>query len=282
MKNIPLFILLVFGISADAWAQKEHFKVYALKFASMAHPSPISDWVANGPQTDSVNIDFMIWLIRGDDGRNILLDAGFLKDIPEAKDFPLGDYVRPDSVLAKLGLKAGDITDIILSHPHWDHIDGIGLFPNAQIWMQKEDFNYYVGGAWQKGGQNGGFNKRDIRMLIDLNLAGKLTLVEGDNKEIIPGIKVFTGARHTFNSEYVLVETGLNKIILASDNIWVYYSLEHLRPASAGGTWDTTAQIKAMVRMKTMVTSPRYIVPGHDSKVFSIFPKVADGVVKVE
>jgi hypothetical protein len=80
----------------------------------------------------------------------------------------------------------------------------------------------------------------------------------------------------------VLVETGKNKIILASDNIWVYYSLEHLRPASAGGTWDTAAQVRAMVRMKTMVSSPRYIVPGHDSKVFSIFPRVAEGVVKIE
>jgi hypothetical protein len=37
-----------------------------------------------------------------------------------------------------------------------------------------------------------------------------------------------------------------------------------------------------MVRMKTMVSSPRYIVPGHDSKVFSIFPRVAEGVVKIE
>jgi glyoxylase-like metal-dependent hydrolase (beta-lactamase superfamily II) len=248
----------------------------------MLHPSPISDWVADGPKTDSVHIDFMIWLIKGDNGKNILLDAGFLKDIPEAKDFPMGSYVRPDSVLPKLGLKAGDITDVILSHPHWDHIDGIGLFPNAQIWMQKEDFNYYVGGAWQKGGQNGGFNKRDIRMLIDLNLAGNLTLVDGDEKEIIPGIKVFTGARHTFNSEYVLVETGLNKIILASDNIWVYYSLEHLRPASAGGSWDTAGQVRAMVRMKTMVSSTRYIVPGHDSRVFAIFPRVTEGVVKIE
>jgi len=282
MRTILLLFLAVFAISAKSWSQTEHYKVYALKFAGVAHLLPVSGFVAGGPQTDSVNMYFMIWLIRGDNGRNILLDAGFLQDIPEAKYFDMVDYMRPDSTLSKLGLKAGDITDVILSHPHWDHIDGLGLFPNAQVWMQKEDFNYCVGAAWQKGGNNGGFNKRDMRMLIDLNLAGKLTLVDGDDKEIIPGIKVFTGARHTFNSEYVLVETGLNKVILASDNIWVYYSLEHLRPASAGGTWDSAGQVRAMVRMKTMVSSPRYIVPGHDSKIFTLFPKVAEGVVKIE
>jgi hypothetical protein len=75
-------------------------------------------------------------------------------------------------------------------------------------------------------GNNGGFNKRDVRKLNELNLAGKLTLVDGDDPEIIPGIKVYTGSKHTFNSQYVLVKTGADKIILASDNIWIYYNLE--------------------------------------------------------
>jgi glyoxylase-like metal-dependent hydrolase (beta-lactamase superfamily II) len=258
------------------------YTVYALRFATTAHPFPISDWVDKGPQNDSVQINFMIWLIKGDNGRNILVDAGFLPDIPAAKEFGVVHYQRPDSTLAKLGLQPGDITDIILSHPHWDHIDGIGLFPNAHVWIQKEDFNYFVGAAWGKGGQSGGFNKRDVRTLMEMNLAGRVTLVDGDDREIIPGIKVFTGSRHTFNSQYVLVATGTNKVILASDNIWVYYSLEHLMPASVGGTLDPAGYVKAMQRMKTMVTDTKYIVPGHDARIFTRFPMVAEGVVKIE
>src|SRR4051794_36074155 len=84
----------------------------------------------------------------------------------------------------------------------------------------------------------GGFNKNDVHKLLDLNLEGKLTLVDGDDKKIIPGIKVYTGSRQTFNSQYVFVETGLNKIILASDNIWIYYNLDHLQPAPSYGTFD--------------------------------------------
>jgi glyoxylase-like metal-dependent hydrolase (beta-lactamase superfamily II) len=264
-------------------AQTERYAVYAIRFASTAHPFPISDWADKGPKTDSVNIDFMVWLIRGA-GKNILVDAGFLKDIPEGKDFEVVHYTRPDSALAKVALKPEDITDIILTHPHWDHIDGIGLFPNAHIWIQKDDYGYFVGAAWQKGnhGDNGGFSPRDVRMVVDLNLAGKLTLVDGDNKEILPGIKVFTGSRHTFNSQYVLVETGTNNIILASDNIWIYYSLEHLTPASQGGTLDPAGYVKAMERMKTMVSDKKYIIPGHDAQLFSRFPTVANGVVQIK
>ncbi|HEY4875582.1 MAG TPA: hypothetical protein VIH86_08430 [Puia sp.] len=49
-------------------------------------------------------------------------------------------------------------------------------------------------------------------------------MVDGDNKEIIPGIKVYTGSRHTFDSQYVLVKSGTDKIIIASDNIYFYYN----------------------------------------------------------
>ncbi|MBO9202096.1 MULTISPECIES: N-acyl homoserine lactonase family protein [Niastella] len=281
MKSVILFVLICLLASKSVWAQSKQYEVYALKFASSAHRWPIADWVDKGPKNDSVQIDFMIWLIKGN-GRTVLVDAGFLNDIPDAKEFTIVNYVRPDSTLQKMGLKPTEITDIILSHPHWDHIDGLNLFPNAQVWMQQDDFYYYVGAAWQKGGSAGGFNKRDVRKLIDKNLAGKLTLVNGDSLEIIPGIKVFTGSRHTFNSQYVLVETGSNNVILASDNIWVYYSLEHMLPASAGGTYDPAGYVNAMQRMKTLVRDPRYIIPGHDGKIFSNFPAVKKGVVKIE
>lgn len=282
MKKISFFVFILFSFSFSALPQTEHYKVYAIKFASVAHPMPVSMWVDKGPDKDSVGIDFMIWLIKGDNGKNILVDAGFLNDLEDAKEFDVTGYIRPDSALAKLSLKAVDITDIILSHPHWDHIDGISLFPNAHVWMQKEDYNYFTGIAWQKGGNHGGFNPRDVRMMFDLNVAGRLTLVDGDNKEIIPGIKVYTGSRHTFNSQFAVVETGIKKIVLASDNIWVYYSLDHMMPASQGGTFDPVAYVKSMQRMKTLASDTKYIIPGHDSKIFSLFPKVTEGVVKIE
>lgn len=270
------------SVAVNAWSQLQNYEVYAIKFAAKATPLAVSALAEKGSEKDSVNLDFMVWLIKGKNGKNVLVDAGFLRDIEEAKDFGIINYVRPDSMLSKLALSAEDITDIIVSHPHWDHIDGIDLFPKAHIWMQKEDFNYFVSTAWQKEGINWGFDKRDVRKLIDLNLAGKLTLVDGDDKEIISGIVVYTGSRHTFNSQYVLVETGINKIILASDNIWIYYNLEHLRPAASLGTFDTTAYIKSMQRMKTLASNVKYIIPGHDSRVFSIFPSISQGVVKIE
>ena len=282
MKKLNLLVLLILSATFAAHAQASAYKVYAVKFAASNYPFTAADWADGGPKTDSVKINFMFWLIKGDNGKNILVDAGFLNDLDDAKEFKVANYTRPDSALLKAGLKAADITDIIFSHPHWDHIDGVGLFPNAHIWVQKEDFNYFVSTAWQKGNSNGGFEKRDVRTMVNLNLAGRVTLVDGDDKEILPGIKVFTGSRHTFNSQYVLVNTGTNKVIIASDNVWIYYNLEHLAAASTGGTLDPAGYVKAMQRMKTMVADVKYIIPGHDAQVFSRFPVVADGFVEIK
>jgi glyoxylase-like metal-dependent hydrolase (beta-lactamase superfamily II) len=282
MKKTILVLSVILISTLSAWCQPENYDVFAVRFTSTSQPSPIAAWAYKGPEKDSVNIDFMVWLIKGKNGKNILLDAGFLGGIEDAKEFGIINYIRPDSMLLKKGVKPGDITDIIISHPHWDHIDGIDLFPNAHIWMQKEDFNYFVVTAWQKNGNHGGFNKRDVSKVIDANLAGRLTLVDGDDKEIIPGIKVYTGSKHTSNSQYVLVNTGTKKIVLASDNIWIYYSLDHLTPASVGGTLDPAGYVKAMQRMKTLASDKKYIIPGHDAKVFSLFPLVAPGIVQIK
>ncbi|HUB60290.1 MAG TPA: MBL fold metallo-hydrolase, partial [Puia sp.] len=209
-----------------------------------------------------------------------------------------------------VGLNPGDITDIILSHPHWDHIDGVGLFPNAHIWIQKEDYGYFVGAAWRSDSTSGGFDKRDVRMMVELNMARRVTLVDGDDQEIIPGITVYTGSRHTYNSQYVVVRAedgavrtgdaavragdgavrtgdaavraGAKNIVLASDNIWIYYSLDHMVPAAAGGTLDPAGYVRAMRRMKTLASSPKYIIPGHDAKVYTMFPPVTKGGVKLD
>lgn len=70
-----------------------------------------------------------------------------------------------------------------------------------------------------------------------------------------------------------------DKIILASDTSW-YYNLDHL--LSVPLVIDPEAYVKALKRMKTLVSDPDLIVPGHDDLVFSKYPKVADWIVKIE
>ena len=279
MKSILTSLLLVLIYLSGESQSNPDYHVYALRFAS-GGKAPISDLVSGGPSKDSINLLFMTWLIKANNGKNILVDAGLTRDLDWASKMLW--YISPDTVLMEMNIMPADITDIILTHPHSDHINGIRLFPNAHIWIQKEDYAYFVGQAWGKDGQNGGFEKKDVKMLVDLNVEGKVTLVDGDNKELFPGITVFTGSRHTYNSQFVQVKSGSDRVILASDNIWIYYNLDHMMSSPyLGGTFDTTAYVRSMQRMKTLASDIKYIIPGHDSDIFKRFPLVKKNVVQI-
>lgn len=257
------------------------YEIYALKYATLKNPTPVSNWVNNGSEKDSVPISFHFWLIKSSGGKNILVDAGCRMDLSNAIDFGLTNYERPDSVLLRLGIPADAISDIIISHPHWDHIDGLPLFPAATVWMQKEDYAYYTGEAWQKPAKPGGIAPRNIAFLLQLNIAGKLKLVDGDNKEIINGITVFTGSGHTYNSQYVVVQSNKDKVVIASDNIWIYDNLNKMMPPPSYGTMNAAGYIKNMQRMKTQASKPAFILPGHDDAMFKKFPVVDERIIKI-
>jgi len=219
----------------------------------------------------------MFWLLKGENGKNILVDAGYIDtSISGSKS-----TVRPDLLLQRINISPTDVTDIIMTHPHWDHIGGIILFPKAKVWMQKDDYDYFIGKAWKEDGHSRGYREYDVPKIIEVNTQGRLKLVEGDNIEIMPGIRVFTGSKHSFENQYILVNSNseTNKILIASDAIWYYYNLNNLLPVNL--LFDPNAYVEAMKRMKTLVTNPDLIIPGHDDLVFSKFPKVAERIVKI-
>jgi glyoxylase-like metal-dependent hydrolase (beta-lactamase superfamily II) len=270
---IALFVLLSSEIKSQV---VPIYQVYAVAYTNTVRQDAKWSVVRNGP--DSLDMSFMVWLIKGNNGKTILLDAGYLMSDSELKADKSG-FIRPDVALQKLNIKPSDITDIIISHPHYDHIGGIDLFPKASVWMQKDDYDYFVGYAWQEDGNKKGFEKDHVKIAVNANLEGRLKLIKGDNIEIMDGIRVFIGSKHTYESQYVQVTTGKEKIILAADNVWFYHNLDNL--LSVPLTFDTTGYINQMKRMKTLASEPRLIIPGHDGKLFQRFPKITEGVVKI-
>jgi glyoxylase-like metal-dependent hydrolase (beta-lactamase superfamily II) len=276
IKKFTLAFILFLSAILSNCQNGNDYQVFALKYDD-GPKVPAQQMIVGANPKDSIKVYFMVWLLKGENGRNILVDAGYL-DTTKTEN---KGYIRPDLMLKRLNVSASDINDIILTHPHYDHIGGINLFPNAKVWMQKDDFDYFVGEAWQEKGGSEGFQKNDVRNIIEINLQGRLKLVKGDSIEIIPGIRVFIGSKHTFENQYVLVNSNskTNKILIASDAIWFYYNYNNLLPATL--CIDPKAYVRAMKRMKTLVTNTDFIIPGHDDLVFTKFPKVAEGIVKI-
>jgi len=268
------FLLLLSLAALPAFAQP--YEVLAIRYGTIPG-FPVSGLVKGAEESRKMDIAMMVWLVRGG-GKNILVDSGFYR--PQFfKQWKVKDFYRPDEAVRGAGLSAEDITDVILTHAHWDHADGADLFPKAQIWIQKDEFTYYTGAAWQPGGKHGGIEPEDMAFLLRANMSGRVHLVDGD-KEILPGVRVYTGGKHTWQSQYVSVVAKAGTIVLASDNMYLYENLEKHVPIAQ--TFDEASNLAAQDRMKEIASDPRLIVPGHDPAVMKRFPRVAEGVVRIE
>ena len=280
MRRQPL--LLVFALLLPLGAQEKParptYEVYAISYAVIPDFS-VASLVAGADRSRKLDIQMMVWVLKGSNGANILVDSGFYRD-KFFKQWKVRDFIKPSEAIAKLGLKPDDITDVIITHMHWDHADGMDLFPKARIWIQQDEYGYYTGEAWQPGGSHGGIDAEDVLALVKANTEGRVHLVKGDDQEAIDGIRFYTGGRHTYASQYVAVSTKTGTTVIASDNCYLYENLDKHAPIAQ--TLDAASNLRAQDRMKQLASSPRLIVPGHDPAVFTRFPVPGNGVAKIE
>ena len=254
------------------------YELYAARFGVIP-AFQVSGLVAGADTSRRLDIPVMVWLIKGSNGRNVLVDSGFFR-ANLVERWKVQNFRKPSDAVLAAGVRAEDVTDIIISHAHWDHAGGIELFPKATIWIQREEYEYYTGEAWHARTTHGGIDADDMLALVRANTQGRVKFVEGDDQEIIPGIRCYTGGRHTRASQYVAVRTAGETAVFTSDNVYLYENLDKHVPIAQ--TLDAESNLKAQDRIRGLASRPEQIVPGHDPAVFERFKSVAEGVVRIK
>ena len=259
-------------------AEADKYDVYAVRFATISS-FPVSSLVAGADRTRRLDIAMTVWVLKGLDGRIALVDSGFHRD-QYFRQFAVKDFILPSDAIAPLGIKPDQVTDIFLSHMHWDHAGGIDLFPSARVWVQKEEYEYYTGQAWQARNTHGGIDADDVLEIVKRNTLGRVTLVRGDDETSISGVGFYVGGRHTWQSQYVGVQTSKGTVVLASDNAYLYENLDTRKPIAQ--TLDAESNLRAQDRMRALASALKLVIPGHDPAVFDRFTHVSDRIVKIE
>jgi glyoxylase-like metal-dependent hydrolase (beta-lactamase superfamily II) len=172
-----------------------------------------------------------------------------------------------DEAVRSAGVKPEEITDVAISHAHWITWAGSICFRRRRCGFRGRSFAI----TWQAGGQHGGIDPEDVKELVRLNTEGRLRLVDGDNVEIFPGIRAYTGARHTYASQYIRVE-GSSTFVLASDSCYRYWNLAEHKASATFSEADQPAHVKNQARMIELAGSLDRVVPGHDALRFQRYP----------
>ena len=148
----------------------------------------------NGAEDKVRPIVFMVYLIKTEN-RLILADAG-CETMP---GFVMTDFIGPVKALNNIGISPEEITDLIITHAHHDHIECAKYFKNAVIYIQKDE--YEAGKGY---------------------LAENLNIRTFDEEmQICDGIKAVKIGGHSKGSSIVEITDSDNKYIIAGDECYM-------------------------------------------------------------
>lgn len=182
-------------------------------------------------------------LARNPEGRTVLLDTGGLS----------ARRLLPSSLKAH-GVTPADVTDLLMTHLHYDHCVNWPMFPNARM---------HVGAAemdWALSRQDGDrlypeFTIRELAKHPHLHL-----LKDGETG--LPGITCFTAPGHTMDHLAFVLE-GDPPTIFSGD---VAKNRAELATGKADMTLDPVAHATSIARLKECWRSVpgTVLLPGHD------------------
>ncbi len=198
---------------------------FALDGGAMFGIVPKELWSKLHPPDDQNRIEMALRsLLIMDDKRKVLVDIGIGTKLSK-KDRKIYKIDQTgynlEASLEKYDLETKDITDVILTHLHLDHVGGATYlknkkhmltFPNASYYVQKTHHEWAVKPSKK---DEGSFIREDFEVI---EKEGKLRLVDG-YAMIFPNIDVIIYDGHTVGQQLVKISDGINTLVHCGDVI---------------------------------------------------------------
>jgi len=204
--------------------QNANWDIYVMEFARSKN-QPWVDLVSGMYQEGVMDLPFSFILAQRE-GRNLLIDTGFMQDDAcngFSRKFGIPTWISPLRLLAEMGLKADDISDVVITHAHFDHMGSIAEFPNAHIYIQKSELlSWYEMIALPRrfGHLTAIVDPDNLRTALDASIQHRVTLIDGDKDNALPGVHVRLGSGHTIGQQFVVIETGKGRRVVSGDCVY--------------------------------------------------------------
>lgn len=164
---------------------------------------------------DFVSLHMQVMVIELGDHK-VLLDTG-MGDVTFPENQP--DNGRLAAGLAAIGISPDDITRVVISHGHPDHIggcskDGEPIFKNAVYYMPPDELEFWT--------QTPGAEENFPNFMLGVGNAmlepvRALTKSYGDGDEIVPGVTAVSAPGHTLGHHAFMLQDGDAKLLHLMD-----------------------------------------------------------------
>jgi glyoxylase-like metal-dependent hydrolase (beta-lactamase superfamily II) len=244
----------------------EPFEIYAIRYAHLGGRHPGENFVLADPHEYASDLDYFVWVLRRRDG-DFLVDTGFADEAARRRGREL--LRSPAEALRLLGMDPGAVTDVILTHLHYDHAGNLDQFPRARFHVQDREVAYATGRYMSHGPLRAAFDLDDILYMVRHVYAGRAVFHDGD-VEVIPGLNLHRVGGHSAGLQILRVWTGRGWVVLASDAAHLYAHVRQNRIFPV--VYNVGDMLEGYRLLYRLADSPSHIVPGHDPLVMKYYP----------
>jgi glyoxylase-like metal-dependent hydrolase (beta-lactamase superfamily II) len=231
---------------------------------------PLSSCLLRAPADDTViPFTYSFW-VAVDGPRVVLVDTGLGADVAARRGIKLDRTCA--AALHELGISTRDVTDIVITHLHFDHTGSLGDFPDARLHVQAADLDFYTGPFMRFALCSSAMEQADLDEVLRARSDGRLSVLTGD-AEIAPGLTTHLVGGHTPGMQVVRVRGAQRSVVLASDAAHVYANLERSVPFPV--LHDVPHSCLAFERLAELGAQGAAVVPGHDGSVMQAFERLA-------
>jgi glyoxylase-like metal-dependent hydrolase (beta-lactamase superfamily II) len=260
-----------------------HITVRLIEYSS-APAYPVSGLLWGRHNAGTVRLPYCFALVEVA-GRRCLVDAGYeLTGHSKAMNDQIGiDYfATPADALARLGVSRGDIDSVVITHAHWDHLGGVTAFPKATVYIQAEELaNYQASRALgpEMHFATFGTDPASADAVLEASAQGRTVALTEPRTQVLPGVTAVAALdTHTPGSQYVMVEAGSGRFVLAGDCVYVYENLggldgqDPLVPLGhiEGSTRKTLDLFKRI--LAEVDDDRRRVIPMHERRIGEHYP----------
>ena len=241
-------------------------EIYAIRYAHHDGRTEAQNFVGGDPHQGSGPLDFYVWAIKGAHG-TILVDTGFDHAMAQRRNRTVLNPVEQG--LLAIGVAPDDVSDVVITHLHYDHAGNHALFPRARFHLQDCEMAFATGRCMCDAALRVPFEADDVTAMVRKVFADRVSFHDGDGS-IVPGVSVHHIGGHSKGLQCVRVESRRGAVVLASDASHLYAHFETGRVFPI--VYDAAAVVAGYARLQGLAASARHVIPGHDPDVLRRYP----------